>query len=312
MALGALFVALALFWLSTRQWPTLVRLAVWLVGLALVVTASLWSTPDSFSVRQAIADAWVHRSDLRDAAVVQAFSGNTETVARFVPQLFDFFLIASLLMAALALLAFTRGERLERFLRPTILVLTGFLVGSVATLAVVAIGLGGHVKPRIYLGYIEAADVHDGDTFALGETSFRLFGVEAPELSQFCAGEQNCGGLARDHLASLLQGALVQCNQEVSIRSQRGTESFGRPLVTCLARRDEQIVNVGEQMIEQGFAVRYESDPRYFPGIEEHFRLGCTLRPDIWRRDRTLRTNFENGTAVPREKLIGECATAQP
>lgn len=301
--------ALTLFWLSTRQWPMLVRLVIWATGLGLLCFAVFGpSSTETFSLRQALQDVWHHRENFESSAVAQALRGNAGTVARFVPQLSDFFIAASAVVAALALLAFTRGEHLERILRPTILSLVGFIAGSAATLAVVAIGFGGQVKPQTHLGYVTTEDVHDGDTFALGDVSLRLFGVEAPELSQVCGGQEECGIQARAHLAELLKGALVQCDQELSIRSQRATESFGRPLVTCFARRGDDTINVGEQMIRDGYAVRYEGNLRYFPNIQEHFALGCTLRPDVWRRNRDLRLAFENGDAVPSAQRIGDCS----
>lgn len=314
--LPALFGALALFWLSTRQFATLLRLAIWAAGASSLAWAAFCTnkTVTEFGLRQALEDAWIHRGNLHNAVIVQALQHNAATVTRFIPQLSDFFLFAGALMGALALLAFTRGERIEQRLRPTILALAAFIAGSAATLAVVAIGLGGHVKPRTYIGQIARnapngePTVHDGDTFLLGDVSLRLWGVDAPELSQECRGSPECAEASRTQLESFLVGKLVQCDQRQSVRSGRWVESFGRPLVQCRRISEDERIDVGAWMIQQGFAVRYEGDQRYYPDETGSFRFGCALRPDVWRRNQRARAAFEANQPLPEgAETMGNC-----
>ena len=317
-AIVALFGALAFFWLSTRQLPLAMRALIWLAGVGLLAWAMFGHAPTAeFGLRPALQDAWAHRDRLSDAAIVQAFANNAVTVAQFIAQLLDFFLIASAVVGVLALLAFTRGERLEKALRPTILALFGFIAGSTATLAVVAIGLGGQVRPRTYTGIVPMSAVHDGDTFSLGEVSLRLWGVDAPELEQRCRSGEVCGERSRTHLIELLSGALVQCDQQKSLRSGRLTESFGRPLVRCVARRQGRREDVGGRMIEDGFAVMYRSDNRYGYSVQQAHALEslaglmgrCMLRPDIWRNNISTRLAFESNAALPTDAVaMGDCS----
>ncbi len=321
MAIAALFGALALFWLSTRQYPIIVRAGVWIGGAGLLAWSAFGNgSRTEFGLSEAIVDAWVHRANLGEAAAVQAFNNNAVTVTQFMAQLSDFFIVAGIALGALSLLAFTRGERLERGLRPTILAMVGFVAGCAATLAIVAIGLGGQVRPRTYVGYVsertlnDELSVHDGDTFQLGEVSLRLWGLDAPELDQICRGLENCGVHSRDQLASFLEGALVQCNQERSIRSGRLTESFGRPLVQCWRIQGGDRTNVAAWMIENGLAARYQDNDRY--GFNDEVRHGsdlgvmraCSLRPDVWRSDREARRAFEAGATPSPEQAMGHCS----
>ncbi len=315
-ALLALVVALALFWLSTRQWPTLVRLAIWSAGLAALFWFTQADGDDSFGLGQALTDAWAHRADFSEAAIVQAFRGNAETIAQFIPQLSEFYVIACAAMALLAFIALSPGERLERALRPAILTIIGFIAGATATLAVVAIGLGGQVRAHTHLGYVDAADVYDGDTFALGDFSMRLYAVDAPERDQTCRVVEElttCGEQARAKLAELLADSIVQCVQKYSIRSQRPQDSFGRPLVECHARQGAEIVNVGRWMIEQGYAVHYINNQGEL-GVEDNFTLGCTLRPEIWRgrteQAQDVQVRFARGARLLPEHTMGACAVA--
>lgn len=323
-AMTALFGALALFWLSTRQFALLSRALIWVAGAVMLAWAAFGQAAPSneFGLQSALEDLWRHREAPSEAAIVQAFKNNAVTVTRFVPQLLDFFVVAGAIMGALTLLAFTRGEALEKALRPTILALVGFIAGSTATLAVVAIGLGGQVKPRTFIGTVaETAasgepSVYDGDTFWLGEISLRLWGVDAPELGQECRGLADCGAEARAQLASYLGGALVQCDQHQSLRSGRLTESFGRPLVRCWRLSQGRREDVGAWMIRNGFDMQYENNDRY--GYAEEARDGrgrgvmraCSLQPHIWRRDRAVRVAFEAGATPAPEQAMGDCAAS--
>src|SRR6266446_9020442 len=62
-----------------------------------------------------------------------------------------------------------------------------------------------------------AADaiVKDGDTLILGDTSYKLDGIDAPEPDQVCLDEKGtiwrCGIEARDRLAKLIDSRTVLC-----------------------------------------------------------------------------------------------------
>lgn len=326
LALAALFGALALFWLSTRQFSLLWRGAIWILAAGLLMWAAIASDNAEFGLREALGNAWVHIGNIRESALAQALTRNAPSVTRFLPQLTDFFVVAGVVLGLLSALAFTKGERLERILRPTILAAMGFVAGSVATLAIVAIGLGGQVKPRTYIGYISQttlngeASIHDGDTFWLGEVSLRLWGADAPELNQVCRDQKECGDVSRAQLEEFLVGALVQCDQKQSIRSGTPTESFGRPLVQCWRIGGHERVDVAEWMIRRGFAVQYEGNDAYgysTAEAEAHnaaagLQHDCSLRPDIWRsrrpEHRLARAAFErDATTTPGVATMGAC-----
>jgi endonuclease YncB( thermonuclease family) len=323
IAILALFGALALFWLSTRQFALVWRALIWLAGAALLAAAAmLGDEAQEFGLWQAALDAWAHRGNLREAAVVQTFTRNAGTVARFIPQLLDFFIAAGVALGVISLVAFSRGERIERALRPSILAFFAFVVGCTATLAIVAVGLGGQIKPRTFLGYVPLTaftgepSVHDGDTFWLGEVSLRLWGVDAPELNQACRGVDDCGEESRRQLETLVVGAFVQCDQKQSLNTGRWTESFGRPLVVCRVRRGPEQFDVGERMIATGFATQYRNDPAYnYSAAAEAGRgrgvmRGCSILPHLWRRDPSSRRAFEDGAIPNPDQSMGTCPTA--
>ncbi len=318
MALAALFGALALFWISTRQFPLLARAAIWVAGAGLLAwTAFGRATGEELGLWLAFEDVWTHQANLEDAAIVRAFRLNSGSVAPFLVQLLDFFVVAGAVLGTLALLAFTKGERLEKALRPTLIGVVAFVAGSIATLTVVAIGFGGYARPRSFFTNGQVIEVHDGDTFKVGEFSLRLYGVDAPEGDQTCRGPlPNCGSIAREYLENSLAGGVVRCDQMLSRRSRRPRDTFGRALVRCW-RSDESgsNVDVAEELFRRGYAVEYEGR-NYGYGNEQAAAAearaglwaGCTLDPDEWRNNDDARAAFIEGRGLPEAvQTIGTC-----
>lgn len=310
LALFLLFAALGFFLVSARQFRQPERSFIWLMGAGLLAWA-MWcviTEPGHYGLLRAILDAW------SGDALVRAFVRNAGGVSQFLPQLLDLFLVAAGLLGLVALVAFTPGEQVERAVRPAILTVMGFMLGAVAALALVAVGLGGQVRPRTYIGYVSVDDIYDGDTFRLGEVSLRLWGVDAPELQQECRNVDHCSARARAYLASLIGDALVQCDTKQSITG-RLTESFGRPLVRCWTRkRGQRPVDLAAAMISGGYAVPYRGETSYgysdeeALGREKGLMRGCMLRPDIWRNNIAARQAFEQNRPLPADaRVSGTC-----
>ncbi|SEW24381.1 Endonuclease YncB, thermonuclease family [Cognatiyoonia koreensis] len=104
-----------------------------------------------------------------------------------------------------------------------------------------------------FWGSIAAADINgtirviDGDTFAVGDTRVRLFGIDAPENGQPCrdrAGRMmDCGDWVSDQVAALYDGQRTTC---VEIEKDR----YGRSVATCQVRGRD----VGSQIVGDGLA----------------------------------------------------------
>ncbi|MFI5002561.1 MAG: thermonuclease family protein [Reyranellales bacterium] len=56
-----------------------------------------------------------------------------------------------------------------------------------------------------------AQTVIDGDTLKLNGTTFRLWGIDAPEANQTCSDGWQAGKIASAYLAGLIQGRSVIC-----------------------------------------------------------------------------------------------------
>lgn len=89
--------------------------------------------------------------------------------------------------------------------------------------------------------------VIDGDTFQVGDTRVRLFGIDAPENGQPCTDQagrvMDCGDWVTIQIASLYDGRTAACAE---IEKDR----YGRSVATCSVQGRD----VGTQIVSDGLA----------------------------------------------------------
>jgi endonuclease YncB( thermonuclease family) len=97
--------------------------------------------------------------------------------------------------------------------------------------------------------------VHDGDTLQLGDITYHLDGVDAPEYDQICIDDHadpwSCGVDARDQLTKLINGRAVHCDDLGPDKSKK------RHIGICTAEGESASLN--QQLAKQGFAISTES-----------------------------------------------------
>jgi endonuclease YncB( thermonuclease family) len=104
------------------------------------------------------------------------------------------------------------------------------------------------------LGFSVAAwaqTVTDGDTIKLSGTTWRLWGIDAPESKQWCS-DYPAGVLATDTLVKLMKGKTIACED-------CGLDRYGRTIGLCRADGDD----LSAAMVRLGMAwafVRYSRD----------------------------------------------------
>jgi endonuclease YncB( thermonuclease family) len=72
-----------------------------------------------------------------------------------------------------------------------------------------------------------AQTIVDGDTLKLNGTTYRLWGIDAPESKQWC-GDYPAGSLATGTLKKLIEGKTVACEA-------RAADRYGRTVALCRA-----------------------------------------------------------------------------
>jgi len=93
------------------------------------------------------------------------------------------------------------------------------------------------------------AEVTDGDSFEIGATRVRLWGVDAPEGRQSCTREGRswaCGSEAARKLRSLIGDRTVTC-------TKRDVDNYGRAVAVCRSGA----ADLGAEMVRSGFATAY-------------------------------------------------------
>jgi endonuclease YncB( thermonuclease family) len=226
-----------------------------------------------------------------DSVLAQSVARNSGQIFAHLVSLMDVFLVLGVVLAIVALIAFTPGDALEKALRPFMYGLIGAVGGGVLAVMTVALGFTPPVSGRPYAADLTRENIQSGDTFWIGEQSLQLYGVDAPESGQLCISGGgiflDCGEIAREKLAELASARPVTC---VAANAPRNVpaDMGARALVTCAIVEPTGPVDLGRRLVAEGIATP-------FPGLEKDYAketaagaaLGitryCTLKPASWR-----------------------------
>lgn len=95
------------------------------------------------------------------------------------------------------------------------------------------------------------ASIIDGDTLRIGQTSVRLWGIDAPESGQACQNAEP-GPAASMALAAMIAGRSIIC-------TRKDVDRYKRIVATCSVDGDD----IERRMVHSGWAFDY---PRYSKG----------------------------------------------
>lgn len=121
------------------------------------------------------------------------------------------------------------------------------------------------------LGLSGQALVTDGDSIRVGQHRVRLFGVDAPELSQRCGygnGSVACGQLSAAWLASRIDGRTVECEP-------RDRDRYDRVVAICRIGG----VDINAALVEAGWATAYRKYSLAYVPAEARAK---SLKKGIW------------------------------
>ena len=104
--------------------------------------------------------------------------------------------------------------------------------------------------------FVGQASVIDGDTLEIHGNRIRLWGIDAPESSQLCRGEDSlqyrCGAQAANDLDAFIARRPVNC-------PSLSLDPYGRTVATCSVGGTD----LGEWLVQRGLALDW---PQYSKG----------------------------------------------
>ena len=95
--------------------------------------------------------------------------------------------------------------------------------------------------------------VIDGDTIAWRDERIRLWGIDAPEMNQSCAGADGVGEVSKEALSSIIRGSIDVILCHAVVKDGRFRDLYGRAVATCRVNGQD----VGELMVWSGWARDY-------------------------------------------------------
>lgn len=139
---------------------------------------------------------------------------------------------------------------------------------------------GGHSFEKVIRGH---AKIIDADSFFIGKSEIRLFGVDAPEGKQQCetADEKDyaCGRASSKALRKFVKNKSLECH----VRTQ---DRYDRAISICYVDK----MDLNEWLVRRGWAVAYRKYSRNYVRAENLAKQdglgiwqGNFLEPSQWR-----------------------------
>jgi endonuclease YncB( thermonuclease family) len=161
----------------------------------------------------------------------------------------------------------------------------GVFILQLWSLMMLAVILAG--SPASAVGLV----VRDGDTIQIGDITYKLDGIDAPEVDQMCidnhADPLTCGIEARNQLTALIKGRNVRC-EDVNEKPNTANNRKKRVGI-CTAEGDTMSLN--QQLVGTGFAVSatpsikgyYRDDEAVAKEDSKGLWKGCFAAPQEFR-----------------------------
>ncbi len=137
-------------------------------------------------------------------------------------------------------------------------------------------------------GWAAGIIVRDGDTIQIGDITYRLDGIDAPEADQMCIDDHadpwTCGIEARDQLTKLIKGRAVRCEDLGPDKTFKK-----RHIGLCTAEGDTLTLN--QQLVREGFALnadpfikgQFKDDAAVAKDDSKGLWKGCLIAPQEYR-----------------------------
>ena len=144
-----------------------------------------------------------------------------------------------------------------------------------------SLGFVGPLGEQVFSGAIE---VIDGDTFDVGHTRLRLYGVDAPEIGQTCTNAGgaawDCGTWVRDQVRARFEGQKARCEEVVQ-------DLYGCSVARCTLRGKDMgrvLVQEGLALAHRKYSMAYDLDEKGAVVAGRGLHAHVMARPEEYRR----------------------------
>ena len=138
--------------------------------------------------------------------------------------------------------------------------------------------------------------VIDADSIELGGVKIRLFGIDAPEITQECEDTNGQMYACGKHSTGALKGLIEAMSKNTIACNYNGKDTFGRFLGECSIGN----ININEWLVENGWALAYlKYSKKYIKNenIAKRNRAGIWVgkfvEPWSWRRGERLYSQYK-------------------
>jgi len=144
--------------------------------------------------------------------------------------------------------------------------------------------------------FIGTLRVIDGDTFDVGTTRVRLFGVDAVELDQPCfdseGDEWACGTWVRSEVVKRYQGKLVHCQQG-------DVDRYGRVVASCSHKGRD----IASELVQDGIVGAYA---KYSSDYLEDEKAAAVAGRGLWASTSMRPSEFRSTKVKARNTVVPE------
>jgi len=134
------------------------------------------------------------------------------------------------------------------------------------------------------------AIVRDGRTIQLGDITYRLDGIDAPELDQVCIDEHadpwSCGADARDQLTKLINGRAISCDD-------LGLDKTTKRRHIGVCKVEGETASLNQQLARLGFAIAAE--PALKVQVRDETAAAKAGRSGLWKGCLAAPRDFRGG-----------------
>jgi endonuclease YncB( thermonuclease family) len=153
------------------------------------------------------------------------------------------------------------------------------------------------LSPPVFADSAGRLTVIDGDTFDVGGTRVRLFGVDAPEQDQTCTDAAgmtwDCGAWVTTRVGALYDGTTATC-------TRIDTDRYGREVSRC--RIDG--TDLGEALVIAGLATAYRTYSMDYDLAEKSAQV---TGAGIWSGSLDTPADFRAGQRPDPQASSGDC-----